>query len=161
MFLLANLPEQPWNVQTLYSILESVVAVHVSKLSPIDPVLESRLFFDLDHLFFHFAGSFLSVPQGVVDVLVESYLALLGLTKHRPRERLDIRLLLTFLVRRGSHAPVDIAATHVRTEDTVVDSGRLRREARLLRKGVLVWQTAQCIVGHIATEALHSMLHSH
>ena len=36
---LADLPEQPWYVQTLYSVLKSVVTVHVSKLGPIDPVL--------------------------------------------------------------------------------------------------------------------------
>ena len=81
---LTDLPKQPWYVQTLYSILKSVVAVHTSELGPIDSVLKPRLLFDLDH--FHFLWRLPSLPQGVIDVLMKSYLALLGIAKHRPLE---------------------------------------------------------------------------
>ena len=48
----------------------------------------------------------------------------------------------------------------MRAKDPVVNGGRLRREAWLLGKGVLVGQTARSILGYITTEALHFMLYS-
>ena len=124
-FALTDLPEQPWYVQTLYSILKSLVAVHVSELGPVDSVLKPWLFLYTQH--FEILWRLFGLPQGVIDVLMKSYLAFLGITMHWPLEWLNIRLLLGFLVCRCSHTTVDIATTHMRTEDPVVNGGWLGR----------------------------------
>ena len=81
---LTDLPEQPWYIQALYSILKSLVAVHVSKLGPIDPILKPRLFVNLEY--FYIPRRLFGLPQGVIDVLMKSYLTFLGFSQHRPLE---------------------------------------------------------------------------